>query len=286
MKHNFSLKALQEALQRLCQDRVELIPPDTLKELGLSYDDLTLNIVNIVERNLVSGRVGRVMVTSGQHHTLSPVVLESYVDRVIGYYLKESSRVTALANKDATAWEGLREWLVMRTYSFLRNLSTSGASAPDAEDFSQQACEVLIKKLPEYHYDAPFDAWATVILRNIVWQPYMRGRDIIDRKATTASLDQPIQNESQESASLWELLSDPSQSAAFEQVEKRMLFADALARLNSDAQRAVIIHTFFNELSNEQIAEELGKSKSQVYQLRHRALERLKEILNTKPSPN
>lgn len=54
---------------------------------------------------------------------------------------------------------------------------------------------------------------------------------------------------------------------------------DAIEQLRSKAQREIIIRTF-EELSDAQIAQQLGKSKQAVYNLRHRALARLKEILS------
>lgn len=276
---NLEFVFLSDNILGLCKDGVqEMVSADLLHDCALSEDELAERICVIVKRNLASGRVERAMITSGQHKTLSLSVLKSYVKRVIRCYIKESPRVTALAAKEEAAWADIRQWLLKRTKPYVLKLSTSEASAPNVEDFSQQACEVLLEKLPEYHYDASFAAWLTKILRHIILHPYTRGRDIIDRRPTVASIDQVEANQSSEAFSLWQLLSDPSQSAAFEQLETRMLLADALTHLRSKAQRAVIIYSF-DGLSDAEIAQQLGKSSSNVAVLRFRALRRLREIL-------
>lgn len=279
MDNLFDEERLSAALLLLCKRGVQNVPADELEQLQLSRDALADHIAKIVQQNLTSGRIERVMLKSGQHQTLSLPVLQSYVDRVIETYLKESPRVTALLKNDEEAWTEFDQWLIKRTHSALRKLFTSDASAPDPADFSQEACQVLIKKLPEYHYDASFEAWVTVILRNIILKRYMRSRDIIDRNPSVASLDRPIKSQSSEGASLWELLADSSQLATFEQVENRMLIVDALKQLKSKAQQTVIIYTYFYQLPDAEIGQLLNKSPNNIAQLRFRALRNLRKIL-------
>lgn len=276
---NFDKERLSAALQVLCKRGVQNVSANELDRLHLSRDALADHIAKIVQQNFDSGRIERVMIKSGQHKTLSLPLLQAYIDRVIATYLKECPRVTALLEKDHTAWTEFDQWLIKRAYSALRKYSTSDASAPNPTEFSQEACAVLVKKLPEYHYDASFDAWVTVILRNVILKRYTRSRDIIDRDPSVASLDRPIKNQSSEGASLRELLAAPSQLTSFKQVEDRILLAGALKRLKSEAQRAVLIYTYFYQLTDAEIGERLNKSANNIAQLRFRAVRNLRKML-------
>jgi RNA polymerase sigma factor (sigma-70 family) len=60
--------------------------------------------------------------------------------------------------------------------------------------------------------------------------------------------------------------------------ERRVLLADALARVEDDRKRRVLEMTF-DRCSTADIAEELGTSEDNVYQLRRRGLKVLRAIL-------
>ena len=65
----------------------------------------------------------------------------------------------------------------------------------------------------------------------------------------------------------------------FERIENQLLLLDAIAQLPSEAQRQVILLSFFYDWESAQIAEALDKTPQAVYNLKHRALRKLREIL-------
>jgi RNA polymerase sigma factor (sigma-70 family) len=153
-------------------------------------------------------------------------------------------------------------------------------AADDAHDFAQQACEIVYRE--PFPYDVSFDAWTTLILHNCIRQRDSRSRDLIDRDRRVISLDLPDPRVEWNDFSLYDVLSDVSGLTPFERLEVQEWLLQAIGRLRSRVQQQVIINTYFDELSDEDIAQRLGKSKNNVQLLRHRALKRLKQILEKK----
>ncbi|MFQ5768695.1 MAG: RNA polymerase sigma factor, partial [Acidobacteriota bacterium] len=208
--------------------------------------------------------------------------LETYIDRVIAGYLREHRRVEALAARDETAWNELCKLLAGRAYNILLRLRVPAArAANEAPGFVQQTCEVVFSQ--PFPYDVSFDAWATLILRNQILQRYTRSQDLIDREPRMLSLDRPSQHQTGDDFSLYHLLADESGHSAFERVEVQEWLLQAIAQLRSRPQQQVIVDTFFYELSDDEIAGRLDRTRQAVYNLRHRALRRLKQILETRP---
>lgn len=153
----------------------------------------------------------------------------------------------------------------------------------DAADFAQQACESIINTI--FPYDVPFDAWALVILTNHIRQRYLRSRDLIDRNRTVESLDRSDGEDPNPMTSLHELLQDPAADDHFERADLQQQIVNAIARLPSQAQQDVVIYSYLYGWSDEQIAEHMHKTKQAVYNLRHRALPRLRKILSEETHP-
>jgi RNA polymerase sigma factor (sigma-70 family) len=263
---------------QMCERRVsEAVSEDDLEQHGISHEELVRYVTGIVSRNVASGRARGGTAgqsTEGEEKSLS----ETYIDRVVDSYLQEHDRVEALAAQDEAAWTELLEQLTGRAYSILLRLQVpSGRARGEAADFAQETCEVIFNH--PFPYDVSFDAWATRILKNrILWQ-YTRSQDLIDRESRMLSLDRPGQSETGDDFSLYDLLTDDSGTSAFERLEVREWLIQAVACLRSRGQQQVIFDTFFYELSDEEIAKRLGRTRQAVYNLRHRALQGLKEIL-------
>jgi RNA polymerase sigma factor (sigma-70 family) len=265
-------------IPRMYERRVSAaVTEDDLEQHGISREELVRHVTGIVSRNVASGRArggAAGQSTKGEEKPLS----ETYIDRVVDSYLREHGRVEALAAQDEAAWTELLEQLTGRAYSILLRLQVpSGRARGEAADFAQETCEVIFNH--PFPYDVSFDAWATRILKNrILWQ-YTRSQDLIDRESRILSLDRPGQSETGDDFSLYDLLADGSGTSAFEHFEVRERLIQAVACLRSRGQQQVIIDGFFYELSDEEIAKRLGRTRQAVYNLRHRALRRLKEIL-------
>ncbi len=291
-------KTLESAsILQVCEHRVSTRATQRdLEQHRISREALVECVVRIVSRNLASGRVQRVIRLGQQEDTgtgkqgdggdLSsapnspdiPTQIDEYADRVIACYLQEHHRVERLAAQHNGEWERLFEQLAIRAYHMLLRMQVPAArAAVESADFAQETCETIFGH--PFPYDVSFDAWATRILKNHILRRYTRSRDLIDREPGTMSLDRPGQSEMENGFSLYDLLSDESSASAFERVEVREWLIQTIAHLRSQAQQQVIIYTFFYELSDEEIAQRLGKTRNAVHILRHRALQRLKQIL-------
>ncbi len=263
---------------QMCEHRAsEVVADDDLEWYGASREEFVRHITDIVSQNVASGRALRVM--AGQSaEGREGLPLETYIDRVTNSYLREHSRVEALAAQNGAVWTELFEQLAGRAYNMLLRLQVPpGRARCEAPDFAQETCEIIFNH--PFPYDVSFDAWATRILKNRILWRYTRSQDLIDREPRILSLDRPGRGETGDDFSLYDLLADDSGTPAFECFEVREWLIQAIALLRSRAQQQVIIDTFLYELSDEEIAKRLGKTKQAVYNLRHRALQRLKQIL-------
>lgn len=286
-----------ESVLQVCEQRVSAaVTPGDLEQHDISGQELAGRIAEILSRNLASGRAQRVMGAGGQGgsgarepksrgetssppwHPCTLAQIEAYVDRVIAGYLWEGRRVERLAARDGTEWTRMCDRLAVRACNMLLRLGLPTArAASEAADFAQQACERIFRY--PFPYDVSFDAWATLILRNRILQRHTRSPDLMDRRAMVRSLDQSDRSGTEGDSSLHDLLADQSSDSAFERAEVQARLVEAIAHLPSQEQQQVIIYTFFDELSDEEIARRLGRTRQAVYNLRHRALVGLKQIL-------
>jgi len=265
-------------LLQMCERQAsEAVTEDDLEQHGTSRRELVRHITDIVSQNVASGRAQRVMAgpsTAGREE----LPFETYVDRVVNSYLQEHGRVEALAAQNKAAWAELFVQLAGRAYNILLRLQVPpGRARGEAADFAQATCEVIFSH--PFPYDVSFDAWATRILKNRILWRYTRSQDLIDREPRMLSLDRPGWSETGDDFSLYDLLSDDSGASAFEGVEVREWLIQAIAGLRSQAQQQVIVDGFFYQLSDEEIAKRLGRTRQAVYNLRHRALQGLRQIL-------
>ncbi len=288
-------------IRQICEVRIRtLVASNTLEQDGTSFDDLIERIAKIVSQNLISSRLKRVVDKSednispvhnsysndeqikydGQLQGISVQSLIPYIDRVANFYLREHERVERLGTGDEAEWKKLHDQLTTRAYYALLRRQISATRARDeAMEFSQETCHAIFSNL--FPYDVPFDAWIAKILNNFILQRYSRSRDLIDRKPQAIiSLDYSgHQTKTVDEFSFHNLLSDERSVSAFNQVEVQEWLIQAIAGLRSQAQQQVIIYTFFYDLTDEEIADRITKSKNAVQILRHRALQRLQKIL-------
>ncbi len=254
-----------------------------LRQIAAAYDSSDLpagfveQVVRCVVENFAVGRFRRFSFRRGVSH---PPTLAEYVDQVILHTRREYARVQALERRDDVEWNQLRQFLFQRACRMVQHLR--GVEGRDeARDFAQQACEVIYRE--RYPFDVSFDAWAATILKNLIQAHHTRSHDVLNPSRPPFSLDDR-KSAPESSAIPWsEVLPNPHAPAEFERIEDRMVLLDAIAQLRSKAQRDIIVGAFLGELSDEQLARQLRKSKQAVYNLRLRALARLKEIL-TEPT--
>lgn len=254
--------------------------------------ELVTRIETIVLRNYASGRLDRVMrrghIEDGTNNgeplssnstRFSDTFIKRYIDRVVNIYLQEHQRVVRLALPDPAEWQQLMRLLVVRAYRTLVRLQHSSPRAQDeAADFAQQTSEIIFRTF--FPFDIPFDAWATVILNNCILQSATRSADLLDRTPKPLSLDTVFTPDSQGSPrSLATLLAHPTSEQEFESVEVQEWLLNAIRLLPSDSQQYVILASFFYEMDDREIAHHINRSIGAVYTIRHRALKRLRELL-------
>ncbi|HLF26281.1 MAG TPA: sigma-70 family RNA polymerase sigma factor [Anaerolineae bacterium] len=270
-------------LPQLCKQRVKVsAAPARLRSTQLSETGLARQVAQIVQHNLASGRAHRVIGCGSGVACLTQGQIEQYIDRVIACYLDEYPRVKQLAEGDSCTWLWLVDLLARRAYHMLQRWQVSSLQAnQEAADFAQLACESISQAL--FPYDVAFSAWATLILKNHVRKRYTRSPDLIDRNPFTESLDAIHSLQPENNQSLYDMLADPLSEALFKQVDDQEQLTQAIACLSSHTQRDVITFSYLHGLSDELIARRLGKSKQAVYNLRHRALRQLRNILGAAP---
>lgn len=130
-----------------------------------------------------------------------------------------------------------------------------------AEDIMEDTFVKLVVKRPKFREKCSFKTWLYTIGRNAAL-------DHLRKSAKKA--EKPLDE--------LELADKQDLEMSYIQEERKIMVHHALAELNSD-YRQVLILSFFEELSNEEIAAVMRKSKRQVENLLYRAKNSLKNVL-------
>ncbi len=231
-------------------------------------------VVRIVRQNLARGRLTRF----AGNRSPAPSKLADYIDCILSYVCLEQSRILALETGNREAWLSLRDYLARRATRMIERLDHKEPTGLSA-DLANQVCLIVFQE--PYPFDVAFEAWITVILKNLVLARLTRSTDALDHRRRLDSLDAIRKSPAGQATSLSDLLSDDRSLAQFEKAENRVMLQKALEQLPSASQRLVIQYSFLDELDDDEIARRLGKSKQAVYNLRQRALARLREILKS-----
>jgi RNA polymerase sigma factor (sigma-70 family) len=272
---------LEERLIELCKSRLKESAIRTDRQLPEpTLHNLACQVAEIIHRNVTSGRVERVWrYQSTQGKKRSGLTPARYVDRVIEHYEREHERIHKLGARDDEEWQTLFQQLVIRAYNKLLDFSISkGRAYSEAYDLAQEACEAIFRDT--YPYDVAFDAWATKILNNRILRKYSRSSEPMDKPRLMQSIDEIVEGDTGSRRVLWFILTSKEAPRAFKRVENRELLFQAIEQLKSQAQQQVVMRSFLLGESDEEIAAKLGKTKQAIYNLRHRALVKLKEILS------
>ncbi len=263
----------KDSIRRLCRRRIAALPAP-----GSDPDRFENRVVRLVEENLASGRFQRVAANRAERH---PLRLAEYVDRVIACASRESARVQALEGGDAAEWNRLHDFLLRRALPMVHHFRDGADAFAEAANLTQEACIVIFGE--RYPCDVSFDAWATTILKRLVLKHFTRSSDVLDRPDPPESLDRPKRGDDAGGTPLGDLMPALNSLAPFAKIENQSLLLDAIGRLRSPVQRQVIYWAFLEEWDDTQIAQRLGKSEQAVYNLRQRALVRLRKILGETP---
>jgi len=267
----------RDNIPALCRKRIALLCQSSAAAYLASAED---RVIQIVQTNLNNGRFERFAASRSRR---VPLTLVDYIDIVLLHVAEEHRRVDALEKGDATEWDRLCNLLARRAYRMVQHFRNVVDMPAAALDFANEACLIIFDEC--YPFDVSFDAWASTILKNLILTRYTRGTDIMDRTGIE-SLDAPVFIADEYAGNtLGELFADKQSLAPFEKIENQTLLLNAIAQLQSPVQRQVVKDTYLRELDDAQIAQRLGKSKQAIYNLRHRALLRLRRILTHQIPP-
>ncbi len=195
----------------------------------------------------------------------SPITLDVYVHQVVQVYEQDWQLVAKLKAQDDLAWKRLREAAFWQCLGYLLARGWQGNALIDqAEVLAQDGLLRVWAWLDCYFFDVRFAArWHTVV-RHVWLDFYRKNQREAGRHRVMDYMD---------------LLQDVRSDKAFEQIELRMQLQDAIDQLASREQQQAILFELQEDLSAPAIAQHLGTSVQAVYNLRHRARERLRSLL-------
>jgi len=232
---------------------------------------LTRQVVRVVETNIGSGRFANFVRASAPH---TRVTLRGYVQRVAQSVQDEHARIAALARNDETTWRAVQIMLTGRAYRILCHVRDATVAHNEAADFANETCRIIFAKT--FPFDVAFDAWATKILRNAILQTYARSPDVLNHEPSRASLDAPIGEDGQ---LLGETVPQVDPTQPFDLVEDRAAVCEAVKRLRSAPQRRAVQAICLEGKSVARFARQEGISEQAVYNLCHRAVKKIRQIL-------
>jgi len=262
-------------LLTLCREALQLSLRDSADHAyDMSLDDMAAQVARLIERNLQSGRAGRVALVQGHDPNDQANWLPGYVRSVTKNCAREYRRLTALEAGDTDAWVDLHATLARRAYFVLRRFLEHDQANQRASDVAQDVCEKLF--LTTYPGDVPFDAWTGTILVNHV-TAMGRSKDALDAARAKSNRWPAIQDEQFEHAGI---PNDPAAADPFATLDDQWWLLAAIAQLPTYAQKVVIVHGHLLEHPVDEIAELLDRTPQAVYNLRARALRNLRTLLS------
>jgi len=207
--------------------------------------------------------------------------LRCYLLIVHDTYLAHHEQVQALHRGDIQAWEAMRKFLLVRAEIFLRRAGQGGGRTWfDVEDAVQKACvEILVSPFP---YDVSFDGWCARLLRNQIHRIHHRSQDLHDRGWGVISLEAVSDLEARNGVNERALVQHGDPLRLYQQRELRRKLRQMLTHVTTPSRQRVLESTFFHGWADEEIAQEMGKTRHNVQVLRHRALQDLRTVLDPK----
>ncbi len=250
----------------------------------------------ILIQNVTSGRALRVMAhylasppatcdseltldcSKDLHTACTPTSWEKYQQRVIHAFQSENARYDALHEGNMDAWQILAYQLAQAAQRMLLHSGACSQYARDqADELSQQACEQIYAAL--YPWDIPFDLWCRTVVRNIFLQRCTRSHDLMDREIFAGDAMDFEDVQACPSTTGSAAYNNYTEAASYQGCMDANELIGAIKQMQSQQRRAVIMYTYYEELSDKEIAKAIGKSCSAVQTLRHRALRQLRALL-------
>jgi RNA polymerase sigma-70 factor (ECF subfamily) len=175
--------------------------------------------------------------------------------------------IAAAQRGDAQALHGLVDRYSSRLFGFLFRLC---GRRNEAEDLMQEVFVRIVRTIERYRDDGRFEAWLFRIAANLV-------RDSIRRRRRRPTQIGPDANDDDDPLDRAADSAGPPE-AALETAEEVARLNAALQRL-PDAEREVIMLRHFSDLSFKEVADIMGTPIGTALARSHRALRRLKELM-------
>lgn len=176
---------------------------------------------------------------------------------------EERELIKSAQNGDSESFGELYDKYVTRIYRFI---FLRVRQKTDAEDLSQKVFLKAWKNIDSYRDQkgASFSSWLYKIAKNTIIDYYRTNKEHAD-------IDSVPEDEL-----------DPELPSYMEEMDDSFKLKQIKAALGelTDNQQNVIIMKFIEELSNEEISDALDKTEVAVRVTQHRALKRIKQILN------
>ena len=200
----------------------------------------------------------------------NPDYLEAYIQVIVENYRLYHSYIYSLqVARDNEVWKPLLDKIETISFAFFRrkNFDNSIQTHEIAKECTSKAAEAIMNA--NFPYDTSFDAWVVKIVQNKCLK-YM-AEEMEKRKIPA---DQQV--ELNEEMEIFD--GSPDVLHQIEEVERHAVIEKALKQI-SKARRDAIVLKYFDNLSSEDIAKQLGKSIDAVYCLQFNGLRDLRKIL-------
>jgi RNA polymerase sigma factor (sigma-70 family) len=232
-------------------------------------DEFAQRIVYLVSANKDKGRVP-------QDKISNPVtgIPSSYIHEIIFHVLKYGPRVEQLKAGNVESWDAFMALIERRVNTNLRRVADQFGHRFDdlVDELVQHCATVLWISFDRYPYDTNLESWVAQFVAFEV-STIRRGSDF-KWNSTARSLDQPT-GPGEGGSTLGELLPDKKAANYYEEIDLYLTVLDASKHL-TPVQREVVRRILLLGQKPQDIADEMGKKRNTIYQIRHRAVTNLR----------
>lgn len=257
------------AFNRLAETHSDLHPP---ADLGSWLD----RVAAILVTNIASGRF-----QSARHYQPASLAADAqllnYAEQIAVELLHEEVRIEALRRGDTLVWQPVIQRLERLAYYGLGPHGREDWAAWEARCLASQTCSDLWVWLQDhpYPFDVPFDRWSAAALNNRLLEVARKYTSEAARRGP--SLDQVLPDHAEKKTYGGRLV-DRSLETWLEQSANREALLQAMARLPK-RQAQIIQLWYFAQWPADEIATEMDTTVGNVYVLRFRAVQNLREIV-------
>jgi len=232
----------------------------------------------ILAANIASGRCQHAQ-TFQPAGSVGEAALLSYASQILAEIITEGERIEALLRGESAAWQAVISRLERMAYFWLGPHGREDWAGWEANDAAARTCADIWAWLQEhpYPYDVPFDRWSAAVLNR-------RLCDLVRRRKREAgrivySLDVPQKGEPDQPLHASQFV-DHSLEDWLTQAANRQALMQAIAYL--DARQGLVVRQwYFDQWPADEIAAHLGTTVGNVYLLRFRAIQKLRQIVAT-----